>query len=111
MQQRHDLENIRECLSVANMITDKNHREKVISRLYFLQAKIEKNETIDLSLEADKYAREYNITPSVDHSRQVVTPIMTVQDTNETVIMLIKSIVNTPDIALDVPTDTQAQLK
>jgi hypothetical protein len=106
MRKRQDLENIRECLSVANMIVDKDHRDKVISRLYFLQSKIEKNETVDLSMEADNYAREYNITPTVDPSRQVVTPIMTVNETNETMLMMMKSIVHTPDIAPDVPKNT-----
>ena len=94
---QQDLKNISECLNVANMIVDKDHREKVISRLQFLQSKIQKNETVDLSLEADRYAREYNISSSVTPSSLINTPMVSVLEMDEN-LEINKTISHSPDI-------------
>jgi hypothetical protein len=55
------LRNIEECLQVAEEIMDYGHRDKVIARLQMLKGKLERDESVDLSFEARKYAEENNI--------------------------------------------------
>ena len=59
----------------------------MISKLIYLKSRIDNNESVDLSLEAQIYARENNITPTPQpHKDYMPEPIQTVRTAHDSIL-------------------------
>lgn len=89
---------------MAKLIENKENREKVTKRLKELKEKLERNEAVDLSLEAKLYAQENGLTSPTPSFDGISSPL----DTRQSPLMQVISY--TPDIKVELP-KTQKQLK